>query len=86
MVEWPVSDESSTLGIVGRNKEAGVGKKPGRHRLYPEIAMQVYYARLTATHARLARRIGNGNLSEGIRAAIEHCEKCAEAQKDREKD
>lgn len=42
--------------------------------------MEVYYARLTATHARLARRIGNGNLSEGIRVAIEHYERCRDAQ------
>jgi hypothetical protein len=55
---------------------------PGRKRLYPEIAMEVYYARLTATHARLARRMGHGNLSEGIRAAIEHCEHCAEFEKE----
>ena len=59
-------------------------EKPGRKRLYPDVAMSVYYARLTATHARLARRLGHGNLSEGIRAAIEHCEKCAEAQKEQE--
>jgi hypothetical protein len=55
--------------------------KPGRRRIYPEVAMEVYYARLTATHARFARRIGQGNLSEGIRLAIEHYEQCPEAQK-----
>jgi hypothetical protein len=60
-------------------------EKPGRKRLYPEVAMEVYYARLTATHARLARRVGSGNLSEGIRIAIEHYERCFEAQKDLEK-
>ena len=59
-------------------------KTPGRKRLYPEIAMSVYYARLTARHARLARRFGGGNLSEGIRFAIEHCEKCEDAQKEHE--
>lgn len=53
-------------------------EKPGRKRLYQDVAMEVYYARLTATHARLARRMGHGNLSEGIRVAIEHCEKCPE--------
>ena len=59
-------------------------EKPGRKRLYPDVAMEVYYARLTATHARLARRIGHGNLSEGVRAAIEHYEHCADAKKEQE--
>jgi hypothetical protein len=59
-------------------------EKPGRKRLYPDVAMEVYYARLTATHARLARRMGQGNLSEGIRIAIEHFEKCPEARKEPE--
>jgi hypothetical protein len=59
-------------------------EKPGRKRLFPDVAMEVYYARLTATHARLARRMGQGNLSEGIRIAIEHCEKCPEARKEPE--
>lgn len=52
--------------------------------MYPEVAMSVYYARLTATHARLARRMGDGNLSEGIRFAIEHAEKCEDAKKEQE--
>jgi DNA-binding transcriptional regulator GbsR (MarR family) len=60
-------------------------QKPGRRRLYPEVAMDVYYVRLTATLARHARKIGQGNLSEGIREALEHCEKCPEAQSDMEK-
>lgn len=63
-------------------------EKPGRKRLYPDVAMEVYYARLTATHSRLARKLGQGNLSEGIRFAIEHCSECEEAReelKDREK-
>jgi hypothetical protein len=46
--------------------------------------MSVYYARLTATHARMARRMGNDNLSEGIRFAIEHAAKCEEAKKEKE--
>ena len=33
--------------------------------------MYVYPARLTAKHARYARSLGRGNLSEGVRAAIE---------------
>ena len=66
-----------------------MANKPGRRRIYPEVAMSVYYSRLTATHARYARRIGAGNLSEGIRIAIEHYEGCETAQKEkveREKD
>jgi hypothetical protein len=59
-------------------------EKPGRKRLYPDVAMEVYYARLTATHSRLARRLGNGNLSEGIRMAIEHCEKCPDMRSEME--
>lgn len=57
-----------------------MANKPGRHRIYPEVAMSVYYARMLATHARFARRIGAGNLSEGIRLAIEHYEGCETAQ------
>ena len=68
------------------NEEAAVAKSPGRRRIYPEIAMSVYYARLTARHARLARRLGDGNLSEGIRFAIEHCEKCEAAQKEKDEE
>lgn len=33
--------------------------------------MDNYNARLTAWHARMARKIGNGNLSAGLRLAIE---------------
>ena len=51
-------------------------EKVGRKRLYLDAAMDVYYARLTPHQARLARRFGGGNLSEGIRAAIDHMERC----------
>ena len=37
-----------------------------------DTAMDAYSVRLTPFHARLARRIGVGNLSRGIRLAIEH--------------
>jgi len=36
-----------------------------------DVPMDAYSVRLTAWHARQARRIGNGEVSEGIRAAIE---------------
>lgn len=38
-------------------------------------AMDSYTIRLTARHARIARRLGgNGNLSRGVRKAIEQAE------------
>ncbi len=36
-----------------------------------ESAMDVYPVRMTAAHARKARKQGAGNLSEGVRQAIE---------------
>lgn len=33
--------------------------------------MDVYPVRMTAAHARRARKVGNGNLSEGVRQALE---------------
>lgn len=42
-----------------------------RLRLEQEVAMDVYYVRMTAAHARLARKKGRGNLSEGVRIMIE---------------
>ena len=49
-------------------------KKPGRPRLVKDqdAAMDNYNARLSAWHARMARKIGEGNLSEGVRKAIEY--------------
>jgi hypothetical protein len=48
-------------------------KKSGRPKLYDsqEEAMDNYNVRLTYKQARLGRRIGAGNLSKGIREAIE---------------
>jgi len=45
----------------------------GRPRLNPsqDCAMDNYNARITSWHARAARKIGGGNLSAGIRLAIE---------------
>lgn len=39
-----------------------------------DAAMDVYPVRMTAAHARLARKKGDGNLSEGVRALIEEGE------------
>jgi len=36
-----------------------------------EQAMDRYDVRMTAAHARRARKIGKGNLSDGVRQAIE---------------
>jgi len=42
----------------------------GRKRLY-EDPMGVYNIRLTGAHAIKARRIGKGNVGQGIRACVE---------------
>jgi len=44
----------------------------GRPRIHAEqdAPMDNYNARLTAWHARMARKFGEGNLSEGIRFCI----------------
>jgi hypothetical protein len=49
-------------------------KKPGRPRLIKDqdYPLDNYNARLSAWHARVARKIGDGNLSSGIRKAIEY--------------
>ena len=48
-------------------------KKTGRPLAYTlqDAPMDTYYNRLTAWHARKARKIGEGNLSKGVRIAIE---------------
>ena len=38
---------------------------------YQDSPMSNYTARFTAWHARMARRVGEGNLSEGLRKALE---------------
>lgn len=48
-------------------KREGAGRKP----IDGDAAMATYQARLTGRQARKARRIGEGNVSEGIRRAIE---------------
>gem|GEM_PF-6743873 len=49
-------------------------KKPGRPRVHSdqENPMDAYQARMTAWHARQARKLGEGNLSAGIRFCIEY--------------
>jgi len=42
---------------------------------YQEDPMEIYSVRLTAWHARHARRLGMGNLGRGIRIAIERASK-----------
>jgi len=49
-------------------------EKPGRKRIFMDAALDVYYARISAHQARVARRLGEGNLSEGIRRAIDFAE------------
>lgn len=45
----------------------------GRPRVYTgqETPMQTFTLRLPFWHARVARNLGNGNMSEGIRLALE---------------
>ncbi len=44
-------------------------KKAGRKRIYDE-PMFGYNIRLTAAQARKARRLGDGNMAEGVRIAL----------------
>ena len=46
-------------------------KQSSKARQDQDSAMDVYSCRLTAWHARKARRVGGGNLAEGIRKLIE---------------
>lgn len=51
----------------------GVVKKLGRPKICPdqECPLEKYDVRLSFKHARQARKIGDGNLSAGIRIALE---------------
>lgn len=42
-----------------------------RLRQEQDVGMDVYPVRMTAAHARKARQLGQGNLSEGVRLALE---------------
>lgn len=56
-----------------KHDENEPANKVGRPRLNPtqDCAMDNYNARISAWHARTARKLGDGNLSAGIRLAIE---------------
>jgi hypothetical protein len=57
--------------------------KPEDHQAkWQEGAMDLYGVRLPSWHARMARRIGLGNLSRGIRIAIEKMAELAREDKD----
>lgn len=45
-----------------------------------DVPMDMYPVRLTARHARHARFLGGGNLSEGVRKAIAAAYKLAKAE------
>ena len=58
-------------------------KKVGRPLTHKtqENPMDNYNARLTAWHARMARKVGDGNLSLGLRIAIEFVVRNSEDKK-----
>lgn len=45
--------------------------KDSKLRIEQEAPMDVYPVRMTAKHARMARKLGEGNLSQGMRVALE---------------
>jgi hypothetical protein len=49
-----------------------LGRPRERQEFDQEDPLAKYDVRLSYRQARLARRMGNTNLSEGVRAAIEH--------------
>jgi len=53
--------------------DTGVAKKMGRPKICPdqECSLEKYDVRLSFKQARQARKLGDGNLSAGIRIAIE---------------
>ena len=60
------------------------GKDLGETLMSARETMSVYSVRLTAYHSRMARRAGLGNLSEGLRIAVEEWvshHKCADNKK-----
>ena len=54
--------------------ESGI-KTIGRPKLCPdqEDPLKLYAGRLSHRQMRIAKKIGGGNFSEGLRAALEHC-------------
>jgi hypothetical protein len=55
-----------------------------RTRLLDDLPMDVYSVRLTPYHARMARLIGSGNMTEGIRTSIELASKAHKDRKPKE--
>lgn len=53
------------------------------HKYEQENPMDVYNTRMTAKHARIARTYGGGNLSKGVRYAIEFLHRTREEEKNR---
>lgn len=53
----------------------------GKWRQEQDAPMDSYPVRMTAAHARRARRIGAGNLSEGVRVALEQADSPAERRR-----
>ena len=56
-----------------RNDTRGEKRQPGRPlaHAYQDDPMSNFTIRMTAWHARMGRRIGDGNMSEGFRIALE---------------
>jgi hypothetical protein len=50
-------------------------KLVGRPKLCPdqEDPLKLYAGRLSHRQMRIAKKIGGGNFSEGLRSALEHC-------------
>lgn len=46
-----------------------------------EAGMDVHVHRMTAAHARIARKLGGGNESEGVRLALERADQDAPAER-----
>ena len=59
---------------ITQQKKSRGGKRPGAGRKPTGINTFRYQAMLTPELAEKARRIGAGNLSAGLRLAIEKCE------------
>jgi hypothetical protein len=63
------------------NDEDNTNYNDDRQEKFQRECMDVYAVRLTAWHARMARRIGAGNLGRGIRIAIEKLAKANSGSK-----
>ena len=52
-----------------------------KYRTQQETAMDVYPVRMTAAHARIARKLGGGNMAEGVRLALEKAGEMSPAER-----